>query len=180
MPKSRDAPHTSCTDLTCRLITYHHSQQHLDQNENYIKHLYWMIQQDSWGRISFSFCLVMRDCGVCGSGPVQSGLFFSAWENVATGVSESALLRVPALCSPPRLCAAGRTQSSHQQSPCIISATLHPLHPHHSQRKSFKAFFPSSSTKPLYLSNGNKGSQREDENRENSPQRKRVATSFAW
>jgi len=135
-----------------------------------------MIQQDSSGCISFSFCLVMRDCAVSTvyrSGLVKSGLFFSAWENVATGVSESALLRVPALCSPPRLCAAGRTQSSHQQSPCIISATLHPLHPHHSQRKSFKAFFPSSSTKPLYLSNGNKGSRREDENRENSPQRKR-------
>lgn len=126
-------------------------------------------------RIFFSFCLVQCDCGVCGPGPAQSSLFLSAWENVATGVSESALLRVPALCSPPRLCAAGRLQSSHQQSPCIISAALHPSRPHHSQRKSFKAFFHSSSTKPLYLSN--KRSPRKP--REYSPStEKGVATSF--
>lgn len=112
------------------------------QYENYFKCCHWWIQHRGHvRRIFFSFCLVQCDCGVCRPGPAQSSLFLSAWENVSTGVSESALLRVPALCSPPRLCAAGRTQSSHQQSPCIISAALYPLPPSSLPKKIFQGVF---------------------------------------
>lgn len=80
------------------------------------KHTHSHTQQCVWAKIR---CLLERQ-------RTQSGLSFNGWENSEAGVSESA--------SPspsPRLslllCAAGRRQSSHQQSSRIISSTPLPL-----------------------------------------------------